>query len=220
MAMGVFLVGVAAAQDEMPKDPAEAYSHLEKGKSGFRETWVNPATDWTRFDSLYLWGAEFQFRDVGPARRARSTMMNTRQRAIGISEADQQAFEEAVSGIFVEELQAAKNFKIVDDIGPNTLIMRGALLDIISRVPPDVIGRGEVYLASVGEATLVFELIDSRDGEVVAVVSERRVMRSGTGRIDEHSRPANRATVMADVKRWARRAARKLRSELEKALSG
>ncbi len=218
--LGVFFLGVAAAQDEMAQDTGEMHSHLEKGKSGFRETWFNPTADWTRFDSLYLWEAEFQYRDVGPARRSRGTMMNTRQREFGISEADRQRFEEVVSEVFVGELQKAKNLKIVDEIGPNTLIMRGALLDIISRVPPEMIGRSEIYLASVGEATLVLELIDAHDGEVVAVVAERRAIQSGTGRIDDFSRPANRVTVMADVRRWAQRAANKLRSELEKALSG
>ena len=214
------LFGIATAQGETMQESEDSLSHLEKGQSGFRETWINPSADWTSFDSLYLWEAEFQYRDVGPARRTRGTMMNTRQREFGISEADRQKFEEVVSAVFVGELQKAKNFKIVDEIGPNTLIMRGALLDIISRVPPETIGRGEVYLTNVGEATLVLELIDSRDGEVVAVVSERQKMQSGTGRIDEFSRPANRVTVMADVKRWARRAASKLRGELEKALAG
>ncbi len=218
--LGVFLLGAAAAQDEMPEGTDESYSHLEKGKSGFRETWVNPTTDWARFDSIYLWEAEFQYRDVGPARRGRGTMMNTRQREFGISEGDRQKFEEVVSEVFVGELQKAKGFKIVDEIGPNTLIMRGALLDIISRVPPEMIGRGEIYLASIGEATMMLELIDSQDGDVVAVVSERRSIKSGTGRIDEFSRPANRVTVMSDVRRWAKRAASKLRSELESALAG
>ena len=218
--LGVFFLGAAVAQDETPADTAEAYSHLEKGKSGFRETWINPNTDWTRFDSLFLWEAEFQYRDVGPARRSRLTMMNSRQREFGISEADRQSFEEVVSEAFVGELQKAKNLRIVDDIGPNTLIMRGALLDIISRVPPRTVGRSEIYLASVGEATLMVELIDSRDGEVVAVISERRTIQSGSGRIDEFTMPATRASVMADIRRWARRAASKLRSELEEALEG
>ena len=37
----------------------------------------------------------------------------------------------------------------------DTLILRGGLLDIISRVPPEFVGRSEVYLASIGEATFV-----------------------------------------------------------------
>jgi hypothetical protein len=218
--LGVLCLGSALAQDELPAELEERYGHLEKGKTGFKETWVNPVTDWTRFDSIYLWEAEFQYRDVGPARRTRSTMMNTRQREFGISDADRKKFEDVVSEAFVGELQKAKKFKIVDEVGPNTLIMRGALLDIISRVPPDMIGRSEIYLSNIGEATMMVELIDAHDGEVVAVVAERRAMQSGSGRIDEFSRPANTVTIIADVKRWARRGANKLRTELDKAIAG
>ena len=192
----------------------------KRAKSGFRETWVNPNTKWEYFDKLYLWEAEFQYRDVGPARRTRSTMLNTRQREFGISEEDRRRFEEVVSEVFVEEIQKARNFVIVDEIGPNTLIMRGAVLDIISKVPPETVGRSEVYLASMGEATLVLELIDASDGEVAAVVAERRAFQTGGGTINNTTMPANRATVLAEVRRWARRAGATLRDELEKAIAG
>jgi len=210
----------ALAQDEPQESADDAYAHLEKGKSGFQETWINPNTDWTKYDSLYLWEAEFEYRDVGPARRTRSTMMNTRQREFGISAEDRKAFEDIVSEAFVKEIQRAKNFEITDKIGPRTLIMRGAALDIISRVPPEFVGRGEIYLASIGEATLVLELIDAEDGEVAAVVAERRAIQSGTGRIDELSMPTNRITVIAEVRRWAQRAASKLRTGLDRAIAG
>lgn len=207
-------------QEEIQKAAEERYGHLEKGKSGFRETWVNPNTNWTYFDKLYLWEAEFQYRDVGPARRTRGTMLNTRQREFGISEADRQKFEEVVSEVFIEELQKARNFVIVDEIGPNTLIMRGAVLDIISKVPPDTVGRSDVYLASMGEATLVLELIDASNGEVAAVVAERRAFASGASQNIETAMRASPATVLAEVRRWARRSATKLTTELEKAIAG
>lgn len=218
--VAVLAASPAYAQEADESAAEENYSHLEKGKSGFRETWVNPGTDFSQYSKIYLWEAEFQYRDVGPARRTRSTMMNTRQREFGISEDSRSKFEEVVSEIFVEALQGAKNFQLVDEIGPQTLILRGAILDIISLVPPRSVGMSEVYLANVGEATLMVELIDAADGEVVAVVSERRKIQSGTGQIDAFSMPANRATVLAEVRRWARRAAKKLTSELDKALGG
>ena len=217
-------LGCAATAQEMTGDPdqvaaEERYSHLEKGKSGFRETWVNPDVDWSRFDSLYLWQAEFQYRDVGPARRTRSSVMNTRQREFGISEEDRKKFEEILSEAFVKEIQKAKNFEIVDDPRPTTLIMRGAVLDIVSLVPPDTVGRSYIYLSSVGEATLALELIDASTGDVAAVVAERRAFQSGTGRIDQFSTPTNSATVTSEIRRWARRAASTLREALEKAMA-
>ncbi len=220
------LLSSAQAQEAEPEASAETaeerYSHLEKGKSGFRETWVNPETDWTRFDSVYLWTAEFQYREVGPARRSRSTMMNSRQREFGILDSDQELFEEIVSEAFLEEIQKAKKFDVieVDDISDSTIIMRGAVLDIVSFVPPPYGGMSDVYLASIGEATLVLELIDAKTGEVAAVVAERRAFKSGTGQIDSFSMPTNNVTVIADVRRWARRAAVTLRKALDDAIAG
>ena len=214
-----YAMGVSAQEGDDIDPFEESWGHLEKGKSGFQETWVHPDADFSKYDSLYLWSAEFQYRDVGPARRTQSTMMNTRQREFGISEEDRELFEDAVADAFVKEVQKAKNFRVSAELGPNTLIMRGAVLDVVSLVPPRTAGRTDVYLASFGEATLVLELIDAENGEVVAVVAERRQIRSGSGRVDQYSSPANRATVIGEVRRWAARAARKLRGELDKALA-
>ena len=210
-------VGNAFAQEPDQQAAEERYGHLEKGKSGFQETWVNPDANLAKYQNLYLWEAAFQYRDVGPAQRSRMSMMNTRQREFGISEEGRKEFEEVVSEIFVAELNKSKTFNVVEEIGPNTLIMRAAILDIISKVPPDLMGRGDVYLSNVGEATLVLELIDAEDGEVFAIVSERQRIKSGSGQIDSGSVRATRATVLTEVRRWAKRAAIKLRKELDKA---
>jgi len=212
-------IGNALAEEADQQAAEERWGHLEKGKSGFQETWVNPDANLAKYQHLYVWEAAFQYRDVGPAQRSRMSMMNTRQREFGISEEGRKEFEEVVSEIFVAELNKSKTFNVVDQIGPNTLIMRAAVLDIISKVPPDLMGRGDVYLSNIGEATLVLELIDAEDGEVVAIVSERQRIKSGTGQINSASVRATRATVLTEVRRWAKRAATKLRKELEKAMA-
>ena len=99
------------------------------------------------------------------------------------------------------------------------MIMRGAVVDIISRVPPEFVGRSEVYLATVGEATLVLEFLDGKTGEVLAKVSERGRIGSRNDRIDRFSMPTNRATITADVRRWANSAATRLRKELDSAMA-
>lgn len=219
LVLALVCLGSASAQEQDESDAADRYGHLEKGKSGFRETWVAPDADFSQYDKLFLWQAEFQFRDVGPARRTRSTMMNTRQREFGINDADRAKFEEIVSDAFVKEIQKAKNFKLVDKLGPRTLIMRGAVLDIISQVPPDMVGRSEIYLSSIGEATLVMELIDGQTGAVVAVVAERRALQPPGGSLSMMSMPTNNATIVGDIKRWSRSAANRLRTALDKAIA-
>ena len=208
--------GLASAQDEGQSGDSPRLAEMEKVKGAFRETWVHPDADFTRLNKLYLWDAHFEYRDVGPARRTRSTMMSSRKREFGISDADREEFEKVLADAFVKEIQRAKKFEVVDDVGPGTIIMRGAILDIISRVPPETVGRSEIYLASIGEATLILELLDAETGDVLAVVAERRAM----GQSYMTSMPTNNVTILADIRRWARREATTLRVELDKAIAG
>lgn len=214
--VGATLAYVATAEEE-GRELSGRYEELVQEKSAFRETFVLPGVDFTQYDKIYLWGAQFEYRDVGPASRTRNTMLNTHKREFGISESDREKFEAAISESFAKEIEKGKRFTVTDEIGPDTIILRGALLDIISRVPPQLSGRSEVYLASVGEATLVMELIDAENGSVLALVAERR----GIATINANSGamvPTNSATVLGDVRRWARSAAAKLRGELDKAM--
>ena len=210
----------AASADET-KAAITGEDELVKSKSRFKETWVHPRADFTQYNKLYLWGAVFDFRDVGPAKRSRSRMVMSHERAFGIADADRQKFQQYVEESFTKEMERSKSFTIVDEIGPDTLIIRGAVIDIISKVPPPMSGRSDVYLASVGEATLFLDLIDAETGVIQARVGERRAIQPpGGGRIDEFSTPTNSVTVWSDVKRWARSSASRLRSELEKAQKG
>jgi hypothetical protein len=193
---------------------------LEKVKRAkFRETYVDTGVDFSRYTNLYLGDAYFDYRDVGPAQRSRSSALSTSNKGVfGIAEEDRIKFQEVVSEAFMKQLAKGKNFTVVDSIDENTMIMRGAVIDIVSRVPPQFAGRSEVYLATVGEATLVMEFLDGMTGDVLAKISERGRIGSPSGRIDQFSMPANRATVTGDVRRWANSAAIRLRKELDGAM--
>lgn len=52
-------------------------------------------------------------------------------------------------------------FTLVKELGPDVLLIRAGLLDIVSFVPPERIGRSEIYLTEIGQVTLVLELRDS-----------------------------------------------------------
>ena len=91
------------------------------------------------------------------------------------------------------------------------LIIRGALHDIVSQVPPDIMGRGEIYLDSVGEATLVIEAVDALSGEVLYRAVERRAaQRPGREMVQ-----SNAVTTWAEVRRLARRWAVRLREGMD-----
>jgi hypothetical protein len=198
---------------------SERYEELEKGRSAYRETWVLPGTDLQGYSKVYVWDAQFEYRDVGDPNKYRNTMSRSGRTQFGITEEGRADFEKTVSEAFMKELSKGKRFEIVEDIGPDTLILRGGLLDVISNVPPESVGRTDLYLANIGEATLVVELLDAETGVVLAVVSERRkITPPGGGQINQFTQRANRVTITADVRRWASSAGAKLRKELDKAM--
>lgn len=137
--------------------------------------WARPDIDLSGYDRILLEGAGIQYRPV-PA-SAGAGAASSRRSVFPLS-AEQKArlatvFAEAFSG----ELARSKRFSITDEPGPDVLKVRAGLLDVVSRVPPEPAGRGDIYLESVGEATLVIELVDAESDAVLLRAVDRQVVR-------------------------------------------
>ncbi len=174
--------------------------------SRFRDAWADPEIDFSQYNKVMPGGARFEFRAVSKT-GGRTALSRGNRSEFWISDANRDKLVDTVSGVFKEELSKAQGWDIVEEVGPDVLILRGAMLDIVSFVPPEMIGRGEIYLSSIGEATLVVEGIDSMSGEVVFRAVDRRSTNS-TGR-------ASTVTTWSEVRRAARRWATILREGLE-----
>lgn len=218
IATAIAIAPVSAQENNPDERELGNTEGLEKSKSGFRETWVNPDADFNKYSKIYLWGAIFEYRDVGPAQANRSSFNRSNKREFGIAPEDRVAFEETVSEIFLKELQKLKSLEITQQIGPDTMILRGGFLDIVSKVPPESVGRVDVYMTTFGEATFIVELMDAETGDVIAVASERRKIEQPGRQIDQFTMRTTSVTVQAEVRRWAQRAAAKLRSEIDKGM--
>ena len=140
-----------------------------------------------------------------------TTRTTSSQTEFWIDDKDKQKLEDEVSAVFAEELAKSTRFTKTDTPGPNVLIVRGGLHDIVSRVPPDIMGRGEIYLSSVGEATIILEVVDSMSGEVIGRAVERRAAQRPGGQ----GMQSNTVTTWAEVRRLARNWATKLRNGLD-----
>ena len=115
-------------------------------------------------------------------------------------------FEELVGEIFREELRKIERFTIVDEPGPDVLMVRGGLLNVTSMVPPDpVAGRSYVYLSAVGEATLVLELRDSETGTILARSVDQRAAETLSGTFQQSNSVTNSGEVRRLISFWARR---------------
>ena len=91
-------------------------------------------------------------------------------------------------------------FTLTEESGPDVLDVHIGLLDVVSRVPPESVGRTRVFIDSVGEATLVLEVRDSIGHAALARAVDRRAAESMTG--FESTAPRNRAEVRRLGRRW------------------
>jgi hypothetical protein len=214
----ISVTSLVHAQEATPGPAITGADELVQKKGALASTWVRPDADISRYSKLYLWEPEFQFREGGATSAGTtSELMRGDGGPYAVSAEDQERFKQQVTDVFVAELARGKLFEVVDIVGPETLIVRAGFLDIVSDVPPNVERYGNIHLASVGEATIVFELIDASTGVIQARAAERQQIQPEFRTRGVNPAPANSATVWSDVERWAREQAQDLRQALEKA---
>jgi len=211
------VVGVVHGQEESAVPKITGGDELVKEKGRFAGTWIRPDSDITQNSKLYLWTPVFQFREGGKE-KAGTTMTTSRgnQGHYAVTDESRAKFEEIVSDTFVEVLGRSKIFEVVDEVGPDTLTVVIALLDIVSDVPPTRPGNQDAHLSAVGEATFLFELIDSETGVIQARFGERRRIQRQARLRGVNRRPTNSSTVSTEVKVWAEQLAEDSRRSLEK----
>lgn len=181
--------------------------------SRFKYAWVDPDVDLTQYTKIMPVRAEFEFRAVKQKGRP-NAIERSSTTEFWISDENRQKLIDTVSESFRTELAKSTHFTITDTPGPDTLIIVGALHDIVSRVPPEYIGRGEIYLRSVGDATLVLEAKDSLSGETIYRATDRRSFER-TGQILRVPISDDPVMTWDEVRRAANRWAARLREGLD-----
>jgi hypothetical protein len=175
--------------------------------SAMQYAWIKPDINLSAYNKFMVATPEFEFRAV---RNSSTSYRRSSQNEFAISDSGKQKLIETIEDVFQDELSKSKYFTRVDKPGPDVLLIEGALLDIVSRVPPDIVGRGDIYLDRVGEATLVLQLVDSMSGETLARAADRRAAEPATGGVR-----ASTVTSIAEVRRLARRWATRLREAMD-----
>lgn len=167
------------------------------------EVWMQEDLDLSAYNKIMLQGAGISYRPVKSASSVAA--VNSNRQAFPISAKVRDDIRDTFNASFVKELGKQDRFEVVEEPGPGVLLVRGALLDVISRVPPEPIGRSNIYLSTVGEATLVVELRDSESEAPLLRAMERRSTTRNTD-MPIWSNPVtnmNEVRILADA--WARR---------------
>jgi len=177
--------------------------------TAFQRVWADPEADVSGYTKVLPMRATIEFRAVKPVGSTQRASSSTTE--FPIDEKTQQKIVDIVSEIFIEEIGKNTRFAITDKPGPDTLILAGSLLDIVSFIPPEPIGRSDIFVSSVGEITLVIELKDSLSGETLLRAAER----GAAARPGNTGMRSNSATNQQEVRRLARRWGTRLREGLD-----
>lgn len=168
--------------------------------------WARTDIDLTSYRKVMFEGVGIEFREVsGPysGRTGATSASRRNQTEFQLDEATRTAFEEEITAAFAEEVAASEVFEVVEEAGPDVLLVRGGLLDVVSRVPPETVGRSRIFIDSVGEATLILEVRNAESHSIYVRAVDRRAAQS-TGQMQESNRVTNRAEVRRLGRRWGR----------------
>jgi len=161
------------------------------------QVWVREGYSLAGYDKVMLVGADIQYR---PIRKQSSDADSIALTAFPVTEAKKREFEQLITEEFDRALERL-TLEEVSAPGPDVLLVRGMMLDVVSRVPPGSASGAEQALDSVGQATFVVELIDSESNSVlVRALDTRSAKTPGQTTSDAAS---NRAEVRRLISRWA-----------------
>lgn len=211
-ASALLIVGCVSKPPAFQQGPdAEvAYDGLVRvDNTSFKRVWADPDADLSGYTKILPMKAAIEFRAVKGS--GRSSMRLSSDSEFPIDDRNREKLVAEIGKVLSEEISSNTRFAITDKPAQDTLILAVSLLDIVSQVPPESIGRGDVYLSRVGEITLVIELKDSRSGETLLRAAERGAAEPAGSRMVRSSP----VTTWAEVRRLARRWGTKIRNGLE-----
>ncbi len=215
----LFVTGIGGCASNATLDTSADAKRSFDGLYPFENTIVDRA--WARADldlggytKIKVEGAGIHYRPTSASANSRLATRRGRETDFPIDANKRERLQAMVAEAFLNELGKLERFELTDQVGPDVLIVRGGLLDVVSRVPGNISARVDVYLASVGEATLILELVDSESNTVLVRAVDRRAADS-----QNRSFPSNSVSNWAEVRRLAAFWARLLRERLDELAS-
>jgi len=204
LAMAVLgLVACAGTEPTVDTDNTEGMSYdglYRVTGSATDAAWMHPDVDLSAYSKIVLQGVGITYRPGGVPGRFYDP---NRDDHFVVTDDQKERFQALVRETFQKELAKSTRYKIVSEPGPDVLLIRGGLLDVVSYVPPDPIGTTDIYLSRVAEVTLVLEIRDSLSGAVIARAVDRRAAEDRARGFRKSNRVTNTAEVRRIILRWA-----------------
>jgi hypothetical protein len=196
------LISACATEPTIPQgaNAENSFDGLTKVEnSTMHAVWVKPGLDLGEYSKILPMGAGIDYRAVDRVSRAGARSSGVTE--FPLDEVQRQKIAALVSDVFREELSKSKHYAITDKAAPDTLTIIGKLMDVVSNVPPEPMGRGDIYLSQVGEATLALEIRDSQSNEIFLRAIDRRALKPNFVR--SANPVTNSAELRKEIRRWA-----------------
>ena len=176
-------------------------------RSNFGSAWVRPEIDLAHYNAIIVADPEFEFRAVRTIENRGS-----RTAELPLTQADKDSLIDTVHETFVAELASSQHFALTTEPGPDAIIIRIRLLDVVALMPQQSADDPELpWNSSIGEGTLVLEVHDSLSGEILYRAVQRRTARATVG-----GAAGSRMSSWAEIKPAARGWAKVIREQLDR----
>ena len=208
IALGVVLATVSGCVSSPPAidtgpDAQVTFDGLYPVKGGRMDAaWARPDFSLKQYSKIMLQGVGIEYRPGGES--GKSFYATSAGRHFEMTDKQKTNFQQIMQEAFVAELAKGQHYQIVTEAGPDVLLVRGGLLDVVSYVPPEQPGSSEIYLSRVGEATLVIEIRDSQTDAILLRAIDRRAAESSGMNFTNSNRVTNTAEARRMATAWAK----------------
>lgn len=201
--LSISMIANGLAMAATPEDLGYAKVEYKRYHIGY----LKVENDFSKYDSVYITDIVTADADVKQPHQGSSAYRN---KDWEFDEEKQQRVQEMYANSFERELAELENLDLVDEVGPNTLILSAKVSEIApasSYDPMSVPGRSRVFTDTSGSAKIDAVLIDAASGEVVGFVSSAKSL--GHHWVNNNS-VSNSANTQRAFNSWALQAANTL----------
>ena len=209
LAILTVLAGLGLALGAGASSEPEGLDALVPREGEFDTTLVRPGADVCGYTRVAAEPVELEFRELvlEESEPAVGSMISKRIERIGTPKRkDVKRTEQAFDQALRDELRRSDRLEVVDEPGAGTLIVRPAVVDIISSELAAAGQRPDPETPPILRGTIIFDLIDAETGAIQARLSERRGIDLAEGDPDDPR--------FGPIVGWARSAAADLVEEL------
>ena len=205
--------GVGFARDSNSGFGLEGLDELQKHKGGlFKTTLIHPDADFGRYNKLCPKRVLLQFRGPGAAQdeSTAGSMVRKKSRTVDATQGlEAETFRQVVSDAFAAQMGSCELFEVVEEPGPETLLVRVMVTDIVTDVASKSSNSSKPYSA---QGNIIIDVIDAESGLIQARFGES----SKSKKVKDPVQIPDAGMQWVSIWNWAEQAAAEFRQELER----